>query len=122
MKKISIRRKKLINIFVLPSHADPAPLVLSEAREAGCAVIGSSVDGIPQLLEDGEAGLLVPPRDPAALAGMLGHLLEAPERIADWRRKSQFRIERLTIERVARETLEVYYSAMPRSKAVAVAT
>ncbi|MBZ9793948.1 glycosyltransferase family 4 protein [Rhizobium sp. 3T7] len=110
------------DIFVLPSHADPAPLVLSEAREAGCAVIGSSVDGIPQLLEDGEAGLLVPPRDPAALARMLGHLLEAPERIADWRQKSQFRIERLTIERVARETLEVYYSAMPRGKAVALAT
>jgi glycosyltransferase involved in cell wall biosynthesis len=110
------------DIFVLPSHADPAPLVLSEAREAGCAVIGSSVDGIPQLLENGEAGLLVPPRDPAALAKMLGHLLEAPERIADWRRKSQLRIEHLTIERVARETLEVYSSAMPRDKVTALAT
>ncbi|MDM9625175.1 glycosyltransferase family 4 protein [Rhizobium sp. S152] len=110
------------DIFVLPSHADPAPLVLSEAREAGCAVIGASVDGIPQLLEGGEAGLLVPPQDPAALAEMLGHLLEAPERIADWRRKSQLRIERLTIERVARETLEVYASAMPGGKAVALAT
>ncbi|MBW9118018.1 glycosyltransferase family 4 protein [Rhizobium cauense] len=110
------------DIFVLPSHADPAPLVLSEAREAGCAVIGSAVDGIPQLLEDGQAGLLVPPKDPAALSQMLTHLLEAPERIADWRKKSQLRIERLTIDRVARETLDVYYSAMPRGKAVALAT
>ncbi|CCM78304.1 Glycosyltransferase protein [Rhizobium mesoamericanum STM3625] len=110
------------DIFVLPSHADPAPLVLSEAREAGCAVIGSAVDGIPQLLENGEAGLLVPPHDPAALAKMLGFLLEAPDRISDWRLKSQFHIERLTIERVARETFDVYCSAMPRAKVLALAS
>ncbi|MDI7862977.1 glycosyltransferase family 4 protein [Rhizobiaceae bacterium n13] len=110
------------DVFVLPSHADPAPLVLSEAREARCAVIGSAVDGIPQLLEHGEAGLLVPPRDPAALAGMLRHLLESPERIASWKQKSQLRIDRLTIERVAKETIEVYRSAMPHPKAVALAT
>ncbi len=105
------------DIFVLPSHADPAPLVLSEAREAGCAVVGSSVDGIPQLLEHGKAGLLVPPRDPAALADMLRHLLEAPSRLSEWRQKSQFRIEHLTIERVARETLEVYNEARAPSAA-----
>jgi len=99
------------DIFVLPSHADPAPLVLSEAREAGCAVVGTSVDGIPQLLEHGKAGLLVPPRDPDVLADILGQLLEAPARLSEWRQKSQFRIEHLTIERVARETLDVYASA-----------
>ncbi|KKZ84034.1 glycosyl transferase [Rhizobium phaseoli] len=110
------------DIFVLPSHADPAPLVLSEAREAGCAIVGSSVDGIPQLLEHGEAGLLVPPNDPDALAKTLSHLLESPERIADWRQKSQLRIERLMIERVAKETLEVYHSAMPWAKAAVLAT
>ncbi|TCV68583.1 glycosyltransferase family 4 protein [Neorhizobium sp. S3-V5DH] len=101
------------DIFVLPSHADPAPLVLSEAREAQCAVIGAAVDGIPQLLEHGEAGMLVPPRNPQALANAIIELLDAPEDIKVWKQKSQFKIEKLTIERVARETLDVYRSALP---------
>lgn len=100
------------DIFVLPSHADPAPLVLSEAREARCAVIGTKVDGIPQLLEYGAAGILVPPHDPPALAAVLCNLLEDPSRIAEWQDKSQTRIERMTIDRVARETMEVYAGAL----------
>lgn len=103
------------DIFVLPSHADPAPLVLSEAREAGCAVIGSSVDGIPQLLEYGAAGILVPPHDPPALAAVLCELLEQPSRVQEWKDKSQVHIERLTINRVARETLDVYGGALAKS-------
>ncbi|MFT3952985.1 MAG: glycosyltransferase family 4 protein [Piscinibacter sp.] len=55
--------------LVLPSHADPAPLVLSEAREAGCAVIGTAVDGIPQLLENGEAGIRAAARSRQPVAG-----------------------------------------------------
>ncbi|KQV70337.1 glycosyltransferase family 4 protein [Rhizobium sp. Root1220] len=102
------------DIFVLPSLADPAPLVLPEAREARCAVIATDVDGIPQLLEYGEAGILVPPRDPVALATALSSLLENPERIEEWKRKSQIRIEHLTIDRVARETMQVYLSALSK--------
>jgi glycosyltransferase involved in cell wall biosynthesis len=100
------------DIFVLPSHADPAPLVLSEAREAACAVIGTDVDGIPQLLGFGEAGVLVPPRDPQALAAALCDLLADPERLDMWKGRSQLQIDNLTIERVARETLNVYKSAL----------
>ncbi|KMO33195.1 glycosyl transferase [Methylobacterium tarhaniae] len=99
------------DIFVLPSHADPAPLVLSEAREAGCAIVATRVDGIPELLEHGRAGLLVPPRDPAALAEALLSLIEAPETLRLWRERSQVGIERMRIERVARETLAVYAAA-----------
>jgi glycosyltransferase involved in cell wall biosynthesis len=104
------------DIFVLPSHADPAPLVLSEAREARCAVVGTAVDGIPQLLEHGEAGLLVPARNPEALAKALTGMLERPELIEEWKRKSQVRIENLKIDRVAQETMQVYLSARSRDK------
>lgn len=106
------------DIFVLPSHADPAPLVLSEAREARCAIIGTEVDGIPQLLEHGEAGLLVPARNPEALATVLIGMLEKPELIEEWKRKSQIRIENLKIDRVADETMQVYLSALSRGKAI----
>ncbi|KRB49290.1 glycosyl transferase [Rhizobium sp. Root708] len=100
------------DVFVLPSHADPAPLVLSEAREAGCAIIGTNVDGIPQLLEEGAAGILVPPNNPASLAAALDELLAFPENMRHWKAKSQYRIENLRIDRVAHETLDVYRSAM----------
>jgi glycosyltransferase involved in cell wall biosynthesis len=99
------------DIFVLPSHADPAPLVLPEAREAGCAVVATRVDGIPELLEGGEAGVLVPPRDPDALAAALSGLLAEPDAISHWRRRSQYRVDHLRIARVARETLDLYDEA-----------
>lgn len=100
------------DIFVLPSHADPAPLVLPEAREAGCAVVATQVDGIPELLEGGAAGVLVPARDPDALAAALSGLIAAPGAISHWRERSQYRIDHLRIARVARETLELYDEAV----------
>ncbi len=99
------------DVFVLPSHADPAPLVLSEAREAGCAIVATKVDGIPQLLEQGKAGILVPARDTAALSAAICSLIENPQTLQKWRENSQYNIGYLTIERVARETLEIYAAA-----------
>ena len=99
------------DVFVLPSHADPAPLVLSEAREAGWAIVATDVDGIPELLEYGKAGILVPARDPARLSEALCSLVENLETLREWRKKSQCNLEHLRIERVARETLEVYAAA-----------
>lgn len=104
------------DIFVLPSLADPAPLVISEAREARCAVIGTKVDGIPQLLEFGEAGILVPPAAPDALAAALTELLADPANLHAWQEKSQLRIDNLTIERVALETTAVYRSVVRKPK------
>ncbi|CAN7254924.1 glycosyltransferase family 4 protein [Bosea sp. LjRoot90] len=100
------------DIFVLPSHADPAPLVLPEAREAGCAIVATHVDGIPELLEGGEAGVLVPARDPDALAAALSELIATPDAISHWRERSQYRIDHLRIARVARETLDLYDEAI----------
>jgi glycosyltransferase involved in cell wall biosynthesis len=99
------------DVFVLPSHADPAPLVLSEAREAGCAIVASKVDGIPQLLEEGRAGILVPARDPAALSAAICSLVANPQALREWKEKSQYNVGYLSIARVARETLEIYAAA-----------
>jgi glycosyltransferase involved in cell wall biosynthesis len=96
------------DVFVLPSHADPAPLVLSEAREAGLAIIATNVDGIPELLENGKAGILVPAQDPAQLASAISTLLKDPAQLALWRANSQYNIARLSIARVACDTIEVY--------------
>ncbi|MCJ2139166.1 glycosyltransferase family 4 protein [Methylobacterium sp. E-066] len=96
------------DIFVLPSHADPAPLVLSEAREAGCAVIATQVDGIPELLDQGRSGILVPPNAPDKIADALRMLVTDPDLLQAWRAHSQIAIDNLRIERVAREVIAVY--------------
>jgi colanic acid/amylovoran biosynthesis glycosyltransferase len=50
------------------------PVVLMEAMASGVPVVASDISGIPELVEDGETGLLVPPRDPSALASALRRL------------------------------------------------
>jgi glycosyltransferase involved in cell wall biosynthesis len=100
------------DIFVLVSHKDPSPLVIPEAREAGCAIIGSDVDGIPEALDLGKAGLLVPPADSQQLADALRRLLQDPELLAAWRTKALTNIEWLSVQRVSQETLNIYQQAM----------
>jgi glycosyltransferase involved in cell wall biosynthesis len=60
-------------------NVDGLPNVLLEALAAGRAVVASRVAGIPDVIRDGENGLLVPERDPAALALALARLREEPE-------------------------------------------
>jgi glycosyltransferase involved in cell wall biosynthesis len=96
------------DVFVLASHSDPAPLVISEAREAGCAVVATSVDGIPQLLDGGHAGVLVEPHNPGDLASAITQLVTNDEKLSIVRAASQINIKHLSVDRVARETLEIY--------------
>jgi glycosyltransferase involved in cell wall biosynthesis len=68
------------DIYVLPSRAEQSgSLALIEALRAGRAVVASGVDGILEDVADGHDALLVPPGDPAALAGALGRALADPE-------------------------------------------
>ena len=60
-----------IDVFAIASIYEGTPLTLFEAMAAGKAVVSTAVDGCAEVLRDGETGLLVPPRDPAALAEAL---------------------------------------------------
>lgn len=102
------RYLKSCDIFVLASHRDPCPLVLSEAREAGTAIVGTQVDGIPEALDNGQAGLLVPAKDSHALAGVLAELLSNSEMLQEWKNRANQNLERLSVARVHQETLAVY--------------
>ena len=61
--------------FCMPSRWEGSPLALHEALAAGRPVVASAVGGIPELLTFGQAGLLVPPEDPGALASAVGRVL-----------------------------------------------
>lgn len=101
------------DIFVLASHREPFGLVLSEARSAGCAIIASDVDGIPEALDNGQAGRLVPPQDSQALAIALQEFLSSPQTIQEYQQRSQNHLERFTVTRVAEETMAVYERLAP---------
>ena len=62
------------DVFCLPSHAEGVPIVLMEAMAARLPVIATRIAGIPELISDGESGLLVPPGDPGALATALARV------------------------------------------------
>jgi hypothetical protein len=64
------------------------------------------------LLEGGEAGILVPPRDQEALAAALVRVLTDDKLLAETRARSQRNIGRMSLSRVAEETLEVYRDAL----------
>ncbi len=96
------------DIFVLASHADPGPLVIAEARNAGLPIIASNVDGIPAMLDHGEAGILVPPHQPEALAAALRRLLDDPVLLRDYAARAKQGAERFTVERVCGDMEKVY--------------
>ncbi len=76
------RRLAEADVFVLASqrsrqgNMDGIPVALMEAMASGTPVVSTAVSGIPELVEDGETGLLVPPRDPEALANAIRRMLE----------------------------------------------
>lgn len=71
-------------IYVQPSYWEALGLALQEAMSCGCAVIGSRAGGIPELIEDRQTGLLVPPGDVAKLATAIEELINAPLRRKEW--------------------------------------
>ncbi len=65
--------------LVVPSIYEGMPLVVLEAMEAGLPVVASAVSGIPEVVEDGRTGWLVPPEDPGALAAALAEVIGRPD-------------------------------------------
>jgi glycosyltransferase involved in cell wall biosynthesis len=85
--------------FALPSTVEPngkmdgLPVALMEALAVGLPVVASDLSGIPELIEDGVSGLLVPPADPDALAAALAAVQAEPERAAELGRAGRARVE-----------------------------
>jgi glycosyltransferase involved in cell wall biosynthesis len=67
-----------LDVLVHPARRDPFPLALLEGMALRRPIVAAAVGGVPEMLVDGESGLLVPPDDAAALAAAVGGLLVDP--------------------------------------------
>lgn len=90
------------SIFFLPPYFEPYALVLMEAMAHGLPCVSTGVCGIPEIVVDGETGLLVPPGDSAALAAALLRLLGDPAHATQFGVAGRRRVEQhLNWDRVA---------------------
>jgi len=82
-----------MDVFVLPSLSEGLPLALLEAMSARKPVVGTAVGGVPEVIVDGETGLIVPPKDAPALAHKIVFLLTHPDEAMRLGRLARLRVE-----------------------------
>ncbi len=105
-------------VFACPSLYEPLGIVNLEAMACGSAVVGSRVGGIPEVVADGETGLLVPPGDPAALAEAINALVRDPARAARLGRRGRERaVAEFSWASVAAQTASLYETLADRAVA-----
>jgi glycosyltransferase involved in cell wall biosynthesis len=97
------------DLFVLPSLHEGMPNALIEAMSAGVAVIATKVGGVPEVVQHEETGLLVPVKDPVALAGGIERLLENHEfrKIVASRGRTHV-LEKFSMERMVHAVERLY--------------
>jgi glycosyltransferase involved in cell wall biosynthesis len=100
----------LMDVKVLASYANEGvPQALLQALAMARPVVGTTVGGIPEVIVEGETGLLVPPKDSRRLAQAMGQLMADPDFGRELgRRGRQLVVERFTLEQMAAEIETVY--------------
>jgi glycosyltransferase involved in cell wall biosynthesis len=105
---------RAVDILVLASDAEPCGRVLFEAMASGTAIVATNTGGTPEIVRHDHEGLLVPPRDPSALAGAIDALIREPGRRARLGEAGVARVRaEFAVERYVARTLEVYRSVLP---------
>jgi glycosyltransferase involved in cell wall biosynthesis len=98
-----------LDVMTLPSLWEGFGLVLLEAMAVSRPIVASRVSAIPEIVVDGETGLLVPPRDADALAAALIALLRDPQRVVEMGRRGRVRLEQaFTVEQMVAQMEAVY--------------
>ena len=105
----SLELMRVSDLVVLPSVSEGLPITLIEAMALARPVVTTDVGGIPEVVEDGVTARVVPSRNPAALAGAVLELLDAPERAKQLgATASSVARERFSANKMARRTEELY--------------
>ena len=102
------------SLLVHPARWEGFGLALLEAMLASLPVVASRVSSIPEIVIDGETGLLVPPDDPAALAAAVNAVLADPAQFGE--RGLARAHETFSVSRMTQRTVTVYEAALERSR------
>jgi glycosyltransferase involved in cell wall biosynthesis len=102
-----------MDVFVLSSIFEGFGLVLLEAMAASRPVVATRVSAIPEVVGDGEAGVLVPPENPEAMATAMLDMLDADRRLAFGQRGRQRLHDHFKPDRMIDETLRIYECCAP---------
>jgi glycosyltransferase involved in cell wall biosynthesis len=95
--------------LLLPSDYESCPYAVLEAMAAGVPVVATRVGGVPELVEDGVEGILVPARQPEAAAAAVGRVLADPKAARAMGEAGRRRArERYSLERMVADTVTVY--------------
>jgi len=101
------------DIFVLPSLWEGLPYVLVEAAALGKPIVAADIDGVREVIRNGATGILVPPRDPGALAAAIILLLRDPEFARQLGEAARTEIPpRFSVERMISETESLYLEVL----------
>jgi glycosyltransferase involved in cell wall biosynthesis len=102
------------HVVTLPSvYREGVPKVLIEAASCGRALVTTDMPGCREIVRHGHNGLLVPPKNPEALADALGRLVAAPALRRAYGEHGRVLVEReFAVEQVIERTLEVYRDVM----------
>jgi glycosyltransferase involved in cell wall biosynthesis len=101
------------NIVAIPSLKEATSIAGLEAMASARAVVATNVGGLPEIIEDGVSGLLVPPGDPEALSQAITRLIETPELRDRLGQAARACVEsKFTWKQVANETTRAYERAI----------
>jgi phosphatidylinositol alpha-mannosyltransferase len=102
-----------VDIYVAPNiGGESFGMILTEAMAAGAAIAASDLDAFRRVLDAGRAGALFPTGDPAALASLLGELLDDPSRRSSLAAAARVAVAAFDWPGVALRVLEVYATAI----------
>jgi glycosyltransferase involved in cell wall biosynthesis len=106
-----------VTVSVLPSLSEGLSNTILESMAAAVPVVATRIGGTPEAVEDGVSGLLVPPRDSAALARAIRRILEDRELAARLGQAARRRVvDRFSMERMVGETERLYVSLLAQAR------
>lgn len=103
------------DIFVLSSTYEGLPHVILEAMSLGLPVIATSVGGTPEVVKNGETGILIDDGDTETLRSAILRLIDSPETLQSMRHKTELAAKSFSFPRMVKETEQVLQAVSGRS-------
>ncbi len=108
---------RALDLFVLPSLREGISNTILEAMASGLPVVATRVGGNPELVREGETGLLVPAEDPVAMANAIRKYLNHPDLLRTHGQAGRKRVEQhFSMEKMVNGYMEVYDNVLTRKR------